>query len=134
MKTQAQRVVLGALAGSVVALQRITLYQDYLAANEPIATLAQRGIRQVVCQIFNTAAMTFEIYTKPVAGSSSYVLYDTFPVPVYSNLEKNTFAYDVSGLPAVLIQLVDGGSGQASGFAAIAEGETDVQDLGCSNG
>lgn len=127
------RVVVGALSGVVTASQRLTLYQDLAAQNQVLGGLKQRGFREIVAQVYNpTGTMTFEISQTSDLGNS-YVMYDTFTVPIYSATNKNTFAYDLTGLQNVLVQLVDTGAGQASGFRATLEANLDVQDIGCSN-
>lgn len=128
--TELQRLILGAYAGAVAALARITIYQDFAALNNPIQPLRARGIRQITLQVFNSAAITLELYTLQ-PGSNSYVLYDTLTIPVYSATNKNAYTYDVSGFRGVLLQLVDLGSGQSSTFSATLEGQLTVENSGC---
>ena len=127
------RVVVGALSGTVTASQRLTLYQDVTAQNSAMCSLKQRNFRELVIQVYNpTGTMTLEISQAPDAGGS-YLLYDTLTIPIYSATNKNTYAYDISGLQNVLVQLVDTGAGQASTFRASAECEAEVQNIGCAN-
>lgn len=126
------RSVVGSLSGAVTASQRLTLYQDVSTANQQHGSLKQRGFRQLSIQIQNTATMTFELSITQ-DGGTSYVMFDTFTVPVYSSTNKNQYAYDLTALENVLVQLVDTGSGQGSTFRAIAEALADAEDVGCAN-
>ena len=123
-----QRLVLGAYAGSIAALGRVTIYQESTAAVGVLQSLRARGVRQITLQVFNSATITLELYILNPANST-YVLYDTLTIPIYSATNKNTYAYDVSTFPGVLVQLVDLGAGQLSTFSATLEGSNEVTGL-----
>lgn len=106
----------------------IRLYEDSETLLQ--GTLKQRGARTATLRLRNGAALTLNVYVRR-SNSDSYVLFDSQQVGVFSNVNKNIFKWDLSGLQQIAIDVVNQ-SGSQNPWAPTLEIDSEPSDgSGC---